>query len=423
MAEGTNAKADIAIIGGGIVGLATAYNFMQRYPDKSLVVLEKEANLAHHQTGHNSGVLHSGIYYKPGSLKAINCRAGKKAMEAFCEQYGLEYELCGKVIVAVDDEEVPRLEKVFEKGQANGVNCRMISAEEMKEIEPHAAGVKAIHVPETGIVNYRQVCEKMAELMQEAGHRVLTNAGVKRVRRMPDSVVLETASGEVEADLIVNCAGLHCDRVTKLSGDKPQAQIVPFKGEYYELKPEARYLVEGLIYPTPDPQFPFLGVHFTKMIDKDEHGHHVECGPNAVLAFGREAYGKFSLKVGDLAESLTYGGFMRMAIKHWRMGLGEMHRSYSKKAFVKALQRLLPEIQGEHLEHAPAGIRAQAVTPEGGLVDDFLIVEADRAVHINNAPSPAATASMNIGKLVVDKLEPRLGTPTGQPGDTATAAS
>lgn len=390
---------DVALIGGGIVGLATAYNLMQRRPGLRLIVLEKEADLAHHQTGHNSGVLHSGIYYKPGSLKAINCRAGKAAMQDFCDQHDIPYRLCGKVIVATDEKELPKMQDIYERGRANGVDCEMISAERCRELEPHARSIGAIHVPESGIVDYKQVCSKMAELMRAAGHEMRTSARVKAVRRVGDQSVVETAAGDVTAKLVVNCAGLQCDRVTKMTGVKPAAKIVPFRGEYFVLTPEAEHLCKTLIYPVPDPAFPFLGVHFTSMI----HGG-VECGPNAVLALGRESYGKFQVHFPDLFESLTYPGFLKMAAKHWKMGLGEMWRSYSKRAFVKALQRLMPEIEAKHLVACPSGIRAQAVTAAGGLVDDFLIDEAAGVVNVNNAPSPAATASLNIGELIAKRI-------------------
>lgn len=394
---------DIAIIGGGIVGLATAYRLTQRRPGLRIVVLEKEKTLAHHQTGHNSGVLHSGIYYKPGSLKATNCRAGKAAMQAFCDEHGVPYKLCGKVIVATDEKELPKMNDIFARGRANGVDCELISAECCKEIEPHARAIAAIHVPEAGIVDYRQVCEKMAGLLRHAGQDIRTAARVTGVKRHGNESVVENASGEVTAKLVVNCGGLQCDRVTKMTGVKPAAQIVPFRGEYFELTPEAEHLCKTLIYPVPDPAFPFLGVHFTSMV----HGG-VECGPNAVLALGRECYGKFQVNLPDLFGSLTYRGFLKMAAKHWRMGLGEMWRSYSKRAFVRALQRLMPEIEAKHLVSCPSGIRAQAVTPDGGLVDDFLIDEADGVINVNNAPSPAATASLNIGELISDKIEARL---------------
>jgi L-2-hydroxyglutarate oxidase len=390
---------DVAVVGGGIVGLATAHNLQQRYPQLSVAVLEKEDGPGKHQTGHNSGVLHSGIYYKPGSLKATNCREGKRAMEEFCRQHDVPFDICGKVIVAVDESELPALERIYERGQANGVACEIIDRERLHELEPHSAGIKAIHVPEAGIVDYAQVCRKLVEIVEQRGGRFITKAKVTAVRRDGGQLVLESAAGPFAAGYLVNCAGLQCDRVTRLTGQTPEAKIVPFRGEYFELLPEAEHLCRNLIYPVPDPSFPFLGVHFTRMI----HGG-IECGPNAVLAFAREGYGKTSLNLRDLAESLTYSGFIRLGLKHWRMGIGEMWRSLSKGAFVKALQRLMPEIRGEHLKTAPSGVRAQAVTPDGKLVDDFLFQEADRVVNVGNAPSPAATASLNVGRLIVDRL-------------------
>jgi len=397
-------RVDLVIAGGGIVGLATAYRFQERFPGRRIVVLEKERDVAEHQTGHNSGVLHSGIYYKPGSLKAQNCRAGKLAMEAFCEEHGIAFDRCGKVIVAVDESEFPALDRIFERGQASGVQCEMIGTERLGELEPHAAGVRAIHVPEAGIVDYREVCRKLAELISQRGAEIRFGHRVRGLRQSDREVVVETTGGDVSGELLVNCAGLHCDRVTQMGGVRPEAKIVPFRGEYYELTPEATHLCRNLIYPTPDPKFPFLGVHFTRMI----HGG-VECGPNAVLAFAREGYRKRDINPRDLFESLTYVGFLRMASRHWRTGMGEMWRSFSKQAFVKALSRLLPAIRAEHLEAAPAGVRAQALSPDGTLVDDFLVQPNERIVNIGNAPSPAATASLNIGKLVVDRLVERIG--------------
>ncbi|MCE9561847.1 MAG: L-2-hydroxyglutarate oxidase [Planctomycetes bacterium] len=393
---------DLVVVGGGIVGLATAYQFTQRFPGKHVAVLEKEARVAEHQTGHNSGVLHSGIYYKPGSLKAVNCRAGKRAMEAFCAEEGIAHDICGKVIVAVTDADLPALQRIYERGVANGIRCTLIDKSRLAELEPHAAGVKAIHVPEAGIVNYRQVCERLAEKVRAAGGEVVFGAKVTAVHHHADGVTAVTPVGAVTAKQLVNCGGLHSDRVARLTGQDPGAKIIPFRGEYFTLKPSAHKLCRNLIYPTPDPQFPFLGVHFTRMIDGS-----VECGPNAVLAFGREGYKFFALNPRDLLETLTYGGFIRMALQHWRMGLGEMWRSLNKAAFVRALQRLVPEIRAEDMEPAPAGIRAQAVAPDGGLVDDFLIQEADRVVNVCNAPSPAATASLQIGSTIVDRLTPR----------------
>lgn len=397
-------KVDICIIGGGIVGLATAYQVSQKYPKLSLAVVEKESSLARHQTGHNSGVLHTGIYYKPGSLKAINCRNGKKAMEQFCKEQGIEHELCGKIIVALHDDEVPRMLNIFQRGQENGVNCKIISREEMLEIEPHVAGVQAIHVPECGIVNYRQVCYRLGEIIaKKEENKLLLGHAVIGMQTRTDSLIITTNKAEIECKHAINCAGLHSDRITRLGGQKPPAKIIPFKGEYYELEKQARHLCNNLIYPVPDPAFPFLGVHFTRMIDGS-----VECGPNAVLALGREAYGKFDLNLRDLLESLTYLGFQKMAMKHWKMGWGEMWRSYNKGAFVKALQRLIPEIESKHLTSAPAGIRAQAVSPGGALVDDFLIEDNERIINVCNAPSPAATASLNIGSTISAKLADRI---------------
>ena len=396
-------ESDVVIIGGGVVGLATAWNLSEKHPDQKITIVEKESSLAHHQTGHNSGVLHSGIYYKPGSMKAINCRDGKVAMEKFCAENNIDYDICGKVIVALNDEQLPAMNKIYERGQANGVSCEIVDQARLNELEPHSAGIAAIHVPEAGIVNYKQVCNRLGEIITERGNQIVLNAQVTAVRKDGEKSIVVTSAGEFATKLIVNCAGLHCDRVTKMGGTKPDSKIVPFRGEYFELIEERKHLCRNLIYPVPDPRFPFLGVHFTRMIDGS-----VECGPNAVLAFAREGYTMGTINIKDLFESLTYPGFIRMAMKHWKMGMGEMWRSFSKAAFVKALQKLMPEITAEDLKPAPAGVRAQAVTREGGLVDDFQVIEFDNMVNINNAPSPAATASLNIGKLIVEKLEQRL---------------
>lgn len=392
-------ECDVAVIGGGIVGLAVGWQLTQRRPGCRVIVLEKERAVAQHQTGHNSGVLHSGIYYKPGSLKAENCREGKKAMERFCAEHGVDYEICGKVIVAVAEEEIPRLERIFERGQQNGVKCEMIDAARLRELEPYAAGVKAIWAPEAGIVNYGQVCRKLAELLQAAGGRVETGALVTAIRHETGGVVLATPHGDYRAARVVNCTGLHSDRTTRLGGAEPPAKIIPFRGEYYKLKPEVFHLCRNLIYPVPDPNFPFLGVHFTRMIEGG-----VECGPNAVLAFAREGYRKTDVNLRDLAESLAYPGFRKLAARYWRTGAGEMWRSLNKGAFVRALQRLVPDIRSEHLLPGGAGVRAQAVTPEGDMVDDFLILDGERIVNVINAPSPAATSSLNIGRLVAEKV-------------------
>ena len=392
----------VIIVGGGIVGLATAYRLVQRLPELTVTVLEKEPQLAQHQTGRNSGVLHSGIYYKPGSLKAENCRAGKLAMEEFCQREGIAFDVCGKVIVATDDSQVPALENILERGKANSVACEMIDRDRLAELEPHARGVQAIHVPETGIVDYVDVCHRMADRVIEAGGNVIIGAKVTAVRLAGDALVFSTSKGEFTSSHAVNCAGLYCDRVAAIAGALPSVKIIPFRGEYYELKPAAEHLVNNLIYPTPDPAFPFLGVHFTRMV-----GGGVECGPNAVLAFGREAYHRWQVNPSELSETLGYGGFRKLASKYWRTGMGEMWRSCSRMAFVKALQQLVPEIRGHHLKVAPAGIRAQAVRQDGQLVDDFLVEETERFVHVLNAPSPAATASLNIGNLIVDRLADR----------------
>jgi L-2-hydroxyglutarate oxidase len=395
-------ESDLAVVGGGIVGLATAYRFTQRFPGRRVVVLEKEDRVAEHQTGHNSGVLHSGIYYKPGSLKAVNCRAGKLAMERFCAEEGIAHDICGKVIVAVDDGDLPALQRIYDRGVANGVRCELIDASRLAELEPYARGVKAIHVPEAGIVNYRQVCERLAVKVRLAGGDVVFGARVTAVHHAPSGVTAVTPKGAFTAKQLVNCGGLHSDRVARLTGQNPGAKIIPFRGEYFELKPSAHKLCRNLIYPTPDPRFPFLGVHFTRMIDGS-----VECGPNAVLAFGREGYRFFALNPRDLLETLAYPGFVRMALQHWKMGLGEMWRSLNKAAFVRALQRLVPDVRADDLLPAPAGIRAQAVANDGSLVDDFLIQEADRVVNVCNAPSPAATAALQVGATIVDRLAVR----------------
>jgi L-2-hydroxyglutarate oxidase len=393
---------DVIVIGGGIVGLATAYQFNRQFPDQSLLLLEKETSLAQHQTGHNSGVLHSGIYYKPGSLKAVNCRAGKRAMEMFCEEEGVPFSICGKIIVATQESELERLAALCERGQANGVSCEVINRDPLLEMEPHCGGIRAIFVRETGIVDYRRVCARLGELLHQQGQTVRTGARVTGMCEQGGEVVVQSTAGDYAARYVVNCAGLYSDKVAAMSGCRPGVKIVPFRGEYFEVIGPAKQICRNLIYPVPDPRFPFLGVHFTRMISGQ-----VECGPNAVLAFAREGYGKTEVCWGELLETLTYSGFVRMAARYWWMGTGEMWRSLSKRAFVKALQRLVPEIQAEHLTPAPAGIRAQAVAPDGAMVDDFAFSETARIVNVLNAPSPAATASLAIGKSIVERLAKR----------------
>jgi (S)-2-hydroxyglutarate dehydrogenase len=347
-------------------------------------------------------VLHSGIYYKPGSLKAINCREGKKAMEEFCRREGLPFKICGKVIVATDNAELDRLTALYERGLANGVDCEIIDKKRLREIEPHANGVRAIHVRETGIVDYRRVCERLAAILGERGHKVLTGQRVVELREYATEVIVQTPQDEFRTRHVVNCAGLYSDRVTALGKGDSHVKIIPFRGEYYAIKPEAAQLCQALIYPVPDPKFPFLGVHFTRMISGQ-----VECGPNAVFAFAREGYRKGDVNLGEVMESVLYTGFIWMSLRHWRTGFGEMWRGWSKRAFVKALQRLIPAIKPEHLVTAPAGVRAQAVAPDGTLLDDFAFCETARIVNVINAPSPAATASLSIGKSVVEKLAKR----------------
>ena len=324
-------------------------------------------------------------------------------MIEFCQREGVAYDICGKVIVAVDDSELGNLQSIYERGQANGVTCEIIGVERLRELEPHSAGIKAIHVPEAGIVDYPAVCEKLANRIREKGGTIQLNSRVTGMRRSNSRMIVLNSAEDVEARCVITCAGLHCDRVAKLSGSKPNAKVVPFRGEYYELTPDVQHLCKNLIYPVPDPKFPFLGVHFTRLI----HGG-IECGPNAVLAFAREGYTKLDINLVDLFESLTYPGFLRMAAKHWKTGCGEMWRSFSKAAFVRALQRLMPDIRAEHLHPAPAGVRAQALGLDGKLVDDFVIQENDLVVNVLNAPSPAATAALNVGRLIVDKLAGRL---------------
>ena len=386
---------DVVVIGGGIVGLATAMA-LKSGSRAALAVLEAEDRIAAHQTGHNSGVIHSGLYYKPGSLKARNCVEGRQAMYRICEEHGIAHERCGKVVVATHERELPALEELERRGRANGLQgVRRLKPEEIRESEPHASGIAGLLVPETGIIDYKQVAEVFADLVREGGGDIQTGARVHGCRRYPDELVLETARGEVHCRAVINCGGLSSDRVARICGVNPNLQIIPFRGEYYELIPDRRFLVKNLIYPVPDPRFPFLGVHFTRMI----HGG-VEAGPNAVLAFKRDGYRRWNFSPHDTLTMLAYGGFWHMAAKYWKTGMGEMYRSFSQAAFVRALQRLVPELRFDDVRRAGAGVRAQAVEPNGVLVDDFRIVEAERMIHVLNAPSPAATASISIGKTI-----------------------
>ena len=386
---------DVAIIGGGIVGAATGMALVSR-PGVRVVILEAEPELAAHQTGHNSGVIHSGLYYKPGSLKATNCVEGREAMYRFCEEHGIAHDRCGKLVVATEPSQLAALDELERRGRANGLSgIRRLRAEELKEYEPATVGIAGLLVPQTGIVDYTAVTQTFARILSDAGGEVWTSARVDSVKRNNGGLVLETARGPVEARALINCAGLQSDRVARLCGVEPGVTIVPFRGEYYELVPERQSLVRNLIYPVPDPRFPFLGVHFTRMIAGG-----VEAGPNAVLAFKREGYTRTSFSVRDSAEMFAYFGFWRMAAKYWPMAIGEWHRSFSKRAFVKALQGLIPALAEADVHPSGAGVRAQALDPHGALLDDFRIVEADRMVHVLNAPSPAATASISIGEAI-----------------------
>lgn len=393
---------DVAIIGGGIVGLATAHYLSEQYPQQSVVVLEKEDRVAAHQTGRNSGVIHSGIYYTPGSLKAKNCLEGKRRLVRFCEEEGVDYEMCGKVIVAAEEEELPGLREIERKGRANEVEHERIGPARLREIEPHVRGVEALRVPNAGIVDYTGMAEALAAILRERGHEVRTGAGVVGMDVRAQRVVLETEAGPARARYAVNCAGLYADRIAAMSGAAPGVQVVPFRGEYYALVPAARRLVNGLIYPVPDSAFPFLGVHFTKTVDGG-----VECGPSAVLAFAREGYRFGAVDWRELAEILRFPGFWRLAARHWKKGVLEIAQSLSKRYYLRALRHLIPSIRAEDLRPSPSGVRAQALTRRGALVDDFLIEETARVVNVLNAASPAATASLAVGEVIGERLARR----------------
>ena len=390
---------DIVIIGGGIIGLSTAMQLARRFPqDRTIAVLEKEKELATHQTGHNSGVIHSGIYYRPGSQKANFCVGGAQALMRFCDENEIEYEQCGKTIVATDEAELPRLDNLYERGVANGVpGLEMIGPERLQEIEPHTVGLRALWSPATGIIDYVKVSEAYASRFQEYGGDIYMDAAVRSISGVSGAMTIDTSRGSLRASHIINCAGLYCDRVAEMMGERTDVRIIPFRGEYYTLRPESQNLVKGLIYPVPDPRFPFLGVHYTRNI----HGY-VEAGPNAVLAFAREGYRKGDVDLGESVGALTYPGFWKMTAKHWRTGMQEMHRSYSKQVFVRDLQKLIPEIREEDLAPGGAGVRAQAVAANGALLDDFSILQGQRAIHVLNAPSPGATSSLAIGEHIVN---------------------
>lgn len=392
---------DVVIVGGGIVGLATAREILRRTPGTRLALLEKENRWAAHQTGRNSGVIHSGIYYRPGSLKARFATAGSRSIAAYAERRGIPYEICGKVIVATRTDELDRLEALYRRGLDNGLEVRRLDAAEVREHEPHVRSVGGIHVPSTGIVDYAAVCRALADEAEAAGADLRLETRVRDLTPRADAVVVETDRGTFEARQLINCAGLHSDRLARLGGADSGARIVPFRGEYYELVPAKRHLVRNLIYPVPNPDFPFLGVHFTRMIDGAVHA-----GPNAVLALAREGYRKRDLALRDAVDTLSYRGFWRLALANVGEGVKEMVRSWSKTAFVASLRRLIPEIEADDVVPSPAGVRAQALTPDGKLVDDFLIVREGRALHVCNAPSPAATSSLEIAAEIVDRMTP-----------------
>jgi L-2-hydroxyglutarate oxidase len=392
---------DVTIIGGGIVGLATALQLKQQRPDLKVVLIEKEPAVARHQTGHNSGVIHSGLYYKPGSLKATNCIRGYKLLLDFCDAEGIAYDLCGKIVVATKQEEVPQLDMLYTRGQQNGLGgLRKMSLAELREIEPHVNGVAGMFVPQTGIIDYKEVTDKYASKFQALGGEIKLAEQVEQVTPGQSLSIVVTNKNRYETKLVVNCAGLYSDKIAQLTQREPvDVRIIPFRGEYFKIRPEKEYLVRNLIYPVPDPNFPFLGVHFTRMV----HGG-VEAGPNAVLAFQREGYTKSDINLKELFETLSWPGFQKVAAKYWQTGLGEMYRSFSKAAFTKALQALIPDVQESDLVSGGAGVRAQACDRTGGLLDDFAILETDKAINVVNAPSPAATSSLAIGETVSGKV-------------------
>jgi L-2-hydroxyglutarate oxidase len=391
---------DFAIVGGGIVGLSVGMALADRFDGAArILLLEKEDHFAAHQTGHNSGVIHSGIYYKPGSLKARFAVEGSRLIPEFCARHNIAHDVCGKVIVATESWELPLLDALYQRGFANGLAVKKISGEQIKEYEPHCRGIEAIVVPSTGIADYKAVARTYAKIIESRGGELRLGCRVTKIVKNPTGQVIESTAGTFESRFLVNCAGLHSDRVAKLDGADPQAKIVPFRGEYYELRPEKRHLVRNLIYPVPDPRFPFLGVHFTRMTDGNIH-----CGPNAVLALSREGYSWRHVSLRDMWDSLTYRGFWKLAGRNMVDGVREMYRSFSKKAFTRSLRRLIPEIEMDDLVPSHAGVRAQALMDDGRMVDDFLIVEGQNSLHVCNAPSPAATASIPIGRAVAQRI-------------------
>jgi len=398
-------RCDIVVIGGGIVGLSTAMHLTRMFPRLQLAVLEKEDGVARHQSGHNSGVIHSGIYYPPGSLKARLCVEGAAAMVNFCREHEIPYAICGKVIVATSGAQVQQLQALFERGQSNGISgLRLLDPSQLREIEPHCRGIRGIHVPVTGITDYAAVSRKYADLIAIQGGGVRTSTRVAALRQKAGETVVETTRGPIAARFVINCTGLYSDQVSRMAGQNPEARIVPFRGEYYDVVPHRQHLVRGLIYPVPDPRFPFLGVHFTRRI----HGG-VDAGPNAVLALKREGYRWTNFSFGDMFGALSYPGFWSMAKRHWRYGMGEVYRSLYKRGFVAELQKLLPEIQGRDLVRGGSGVRAQALLPDGSMADDFLFAASKNMLHLYNVPSPAATASLPIGRTIAQMAQKQFG--------------
>jgi len=395
---------DAVVIGGGIVGLSTALQLLERRPGLRLAVLEKEPELASHQSGHNSGVLHAGLYYRPGSLKARLCREGKLEVERFADEHGIPYEHRGKVVVALDESELPRLAELERRGAENGVEgLRAIGPDELRELEPHAAGIRALHSPKTGVIDFRRVALAYADEVRARGGEILTGREATAIRSAGDACEIATSAGPVETRVVVACAGLHSDRVAAMTGSAPRDhRIVPFRGDYYTLKPEARRLVNGLVYPVPDPTYPFLGVHFTRQIDGG-----VVAGPNAVLALAREGYRRTDVSARDVADTLAFPGFWRLAARNLRMGALEAWRDAVKPAFVRELQRYVPEIRAGDVDFGPSGVRGQALARDGSLADDFLLAEAQNVLHVLNAPSPAATASPAIGRYLAEQAVER----------------
>ena len=396
---------DLTIVGGGILGLATALKLIRAHPSLRLLILEKEAEIARHQTGNNSGVIHSGLYYRPGSLKARSCVAGRKELMAFCDENAVPYEICGKVVVATSEEELPRLEELHRRGIANGLkDLQIIGPERLKELEPHATGIKGLHVPETGIIDYKKVAAAYAEKIRDAGGDIRLSQRVVGILDRPEEIVLQTSGGDYRTKHLINCCGLQSDIVAQMMGgannSEEEHRIIPFRGEYYKIAPERQFLVRNLIYPVPDPTFPFLGVHFTRMARGG-----VEAGPNAVFAYAREGYRHTDINLSDLWRTISFKGFWAITGKYWQTGFGELYRSLSKSAFVRALQKLLPEIRENDLVPGGAGVRAQAVSASGALVDDFVIKQSRKSIHVLNAPSPGATASLAIGQQICEMAE------------------